>query len=148
MLCIQSKWPSLCIVLEYLIVTLEQNGTMHQYLPAATKLWPRLCFYLCLWFCSQGEGLPQCMLGYPPGSRPPGKQTSPGSRPSRKQTPPPESRHPTWEADTLPGSRPPRESDPPGNQTPPGKQTPLGKQTPWHTVNEWPVHILLECIIV
>ena len=24
----------------------------------------RLCFYTCLWFCSQG-GLPHCMLGYP-----------------------------------------------------------------------------------
>ena len=30
---------------------------------AATKLWPRLCFYLCVGFCSRGS-LPQCMLGY------------------------------------------------------------------------------------
>ena len=26
-------------------------------LPAATKLWPRLFFYTCLWFCSRGGGL-------------------------------------------------------------------------------------------
>ena len=49
-----------------------------------------------------GGGLPQCMLGYPSGSR---------------QPPPPR-------ADT-----PPVAAD-------------------WHMVNEWPVRILLECILV
>ena len=47
------------------------------FLPAVTKLWPRLCFYSCLWFCPQG-GLPQCMLGYQP---PPPKQTPPRADP-------------------------------------------------------------------
>ena len=88
-------------------------------LPAATKLWPRLCFYSCLWFCPQcGEGcLPQCMLGYhpseqtplpeqtppleqtPPGANTPPEQTVPGadtpqSRPSPQSRHPPRSRHP------------------------------------------------------
>ena len=46
-------------------------------------LWPRFCFYSCLWFCPQGGGLPQCMLGYhhhhspTPGSRPPGSGPTP-----------------------------------------------------------------------
>ena len=26
-----------------------------KYLPAATKLWPRLCFYSCLWFCPHSD---------------------------------------------------------------------------------------------
>ena len=39
-------------------------------LPSATKL-RRLCFYTCLSFCPHGGGLPRCMLGSPPGSRPP-----------------------------------------------------------------------------
>ena len=61
---------------------------------------------------------------HPPGSRPPGKQTSWGSR------------HPA-------GSR-----HPPGKQTPPREaDTPLGSRLR-HTVNEWPVRILLECILV
>ena len=50
------------------------------FLPSATKL-RRLCFYTCLSFCPQGD-LPQCMLGYPPGSwHPPGADTPPGSKP-------------------------------------------------------------------
>ena len=64
------------------------HRTITSYLPAATKLWPRLCFYSCLWFCPQG-GLPQCMLGYcyphkkeaPPRKQtPPAKETPPGRR--------------------------------------------------------------------
>ena len=39
---------------------------------ARNEVGARLCFHTCLWFCSRGEGLPQCMLGYtppPPGTR-------------------------------------------------------------------------------
>ena len=38
---------------------------------ACNKVWARLCFYTCLWFCSQGAtaGIP------PPRSRPPGTDT-------------------------------------------------------------------------
>ena len=61
----------------------------------------RLCFYTCLSFCSQGGGLPQCMLGY-----------HPPSRPHRSRHPPPlGSRHPRG-ADT-PESRHPPGADPP-----------------------------------
>ena len=77
------------------------------------------------------------------------------------------SRHPL--GPDIPQSRPPRadppEQTPPGEDTPqqsrhPLEQTPLQEQTPpeadtpppgsrlRHTVNEWPVRILLECILV
>ena len=71
--------------------------------------------------CPQGGGegcLPQCMLGYTP----------------RDQTPP--------------------RADPTREQTPPRDQTPLGADTLppgsrlQHKVNERPVRILLECILV
>ena len=72
------------------------HRTITSYLPAATKLWPRLCFYSCLWFCPQG-GLLQCMLGYcyphkkeaPPRKQtPPAKETSQeGDTPLTKETP-------------------------------------------------------------
>ena len=66
-------------------------------------------------------GLPQCMLGYHPLGRkhPPTPQEGSTHTPG-KEAPPPERQHPPWE-----GSTPPR-----------------------HTVNKWPVHILLECILV
>ena len=83
---------------------------MHlKYLPAATKLWPRLCFYTCLWFCSQG------------GS--PGRENPPG----RKNPPPQAGRLPLDQAD------PPGQGEPPQTrQTPPGpgRHPPPGKQTP------------------
>ena len=62
------------------------------------------------------------------------EQTPPGSRhPPQEQIPPP----PSPRADT-PGSRPP-----PGADTTPPPRTRLR-----HTVNERPVRILLECILV
>ena len=89
-----------CYVIVFKLCTSPKS-----FLPAETKLWPRLCFCSCLWFCSRRGGLPQCMLGYhlPPG----------------KQTPPP------WRKHSLGRKHPPR-----------------------HTVNEQPVRILLECILV
>ena len=53
-----------------------------------------------------------------------------------------------------------RQGDPPGRETPPGPGRPPGRETPpqtrqtppgsrlQHMVNEWLVHILLECILV
>ena len=88
---------------------------------------------VCHSFCSQGGGgLPQCMLGYHP---PPGADTPlPRTRHSPKSRP-----HPPG-ADTPPQTRPPR-TRPPWEQTPPGSKL-------RHTVNERPVRILLECILV
>ena len=82
--------------------------------------------------------------------------------PPQEQTPPleqtpPWSRHPPWEktprrADTPPGADThPREQTPPADT--PHVRHPLG-QTPHlgcrlrHTVNERPVRILLECVLV
>ena len=68
-----------------------------------------------------------------------------GIPPLREQTPPPGSR--------PPGSRLPPGADPPGadtplEQTPPSQdQTPLGSRLQ-HMVYEWPVCILLECILL
>ena len=158
-------------------------------LPAATKLWPRLCFYSCLWFCPQwGGGLPQCMLGY--CHTPPQEGGTP-----RKESPPKEGGTPQKEASPQEGGtplprRPPRptpkgeiegdhvqahtqggnwgRSDPGPHQRgklrgsdpgphprgnlggirsrPPSPPPPRSRL--WHTVNERPVRILLECILV
>ena len=105
---------------------------------------------------------------------PPGEQIPPGVDTPRADTPradTPWSRHAPWEQTPLeqtpPRSRPPRadtpRADTPLEQTPhlgadtPGADTPL-EQTPpaadppgsrlRHTVNERPVRILLECILV
>ena len=86
----------------------------------------------------------------PPMSRHPPEQTPPGSRhPPRADTPP--GADPPG-ADTPLEQTPPPEQTPPLEQTPP-KQTPPRPDTPpgsrlQHTVNERPVRILLECILV
>ena len=76
------------------------------------------------------------MLGYdPPGADPPPEQTPPW-----EQTPP--------EADPSPEADTPRKQTPPRSRHPPGKQTPPPGSRLRHTVNERPVRILLECILV
>ena len=120
------------------------------FLPAATKLWPRLCFYTCLWFCPRGGSLgrPPLRPGRPPRDQadppdwadtPPDQADPPGTRqtPQTRQTPPRPDRPPRDQAD------PPR----PGRHTPWTRQTPPGSRLQ-HTVNERPVRILLECILV
>ena len=87
-------------------------------LPSATKL-RRLCFYTCLSFCSQGGGLPQCMLGY--HHLPPRADTHPQSRPPGAGIPP--SRHPSRPGTTPPEQAPPRAGTP-------AADTPLGSGTP------------------
>ena len=77
------------------------------------------------------------MLGYP--HRHPQEQTPPGADTPLEQTPP-RTRHP-------PGEDTPREQTPPQEQTPPGTRHPPRRRHR-HTVNEWPVRILLECILV
>ena len=75
----------------------------------------------------RGGCLPQCMLGYPPGA-----DTPQSRHPPRADTPPEQ---------TPPQSRHPQEQTPPIPLTPPGSRL-------WHMVNEQPVRILLECILV
>ena len=107
------------------------------FLPAATKVWSRLCFYTCLWFCSRG-GL---RAGRTPrtGRTPPGRENPPprqGGPPSREEppspdqadtpldqadTPPDQAEPPTDQADTPPG---PGRAPPGPGRPPPGKQTP------------------------
>ena len=105
-------------------------------LPASTKLGQGNIFTGVCDSVHRG-GLPQCMLGYqpplwsrhPPWSRTP-RTRPPGSRaPLLDQTPP------------LPGA------DPPGADTP-QEQTSTPGSRRQHTVNERPVRILLECILV
>ena len=72
-----------------------------------------------------GGVLPQCMLEYqPPPRADPPEQTPP----DQAQAPPPREQNP-W------GQTPPRADTHPGNRL-------------QHTVYEWPVRILLECILV
>ena len=102
------------------------------------KLWPRLCFYSCLWFCPQGGSpagrTPQ--QGDPPAGRTPwqgdptGKEASSplARRPPGKETPPGREnsslagRPPLWEVgppgkDAPLARRPPCWGDPPGIQS-------------------------------
>ena len=92
--------------------------------------------------------LPQCMLGYHTHT-PPGSRHTPRSRHPQEQTDTPQEQTPSTDttgADTPPWSRHPLEQTPPRAETPQSRH-PLGSRLQ-HTVNEWPVHILLECIIV
>ena len=103
----------------YPAVFLLNWGMFLQLLPAVTKLWPRLCFYSCLWFYPQlggGVSLSACLETTPWGAHPPPGADIPQSRPPR-------SRHP-------PGSEPPG-ADPSGADIPtPQEQTPPRADTP------------------
>ena len=78
-------------------------------------------------------GIPPPLKNAPPEAcmHPPGKHTPP-----RKHT------HPLRSTHTHPGSMPP------GKHTPPEAHTPPPGSRLQHTVNEQPVRILLECILV
>ena len=82
------------------------------------------------------------MLGYPPqgADTPPGADP-PGSRPPTARTMLP------LGADTPPEQTPPDQTPPEQTHTPSREQTPPGSRLQ-HTVNERPVRILLECILV
>ena len=89
---------------------------------------------------------------HPPRSRHPLEQTPPPRRdPPRADTPweqtPP--RADTPQEQTPPWSRQnPQSRHPPRSRHPPGANTPPPRSRFWHTVNERPVRILLECILV
>ena len=86
---------------------------------------------LTQWGC-----LPQCMLGY----HPPQEQSHPLGADTPQEQTPPGGRHPPG-ADIPPGADTPQEQTPLWSRHPPGSRL-------RHTVNEWPVRILLECILV
>ena len=108
------------------------------YLPAATKLGQGNVFTGICDSVHRG-GLPQCMLGYPP---PPDQIPTP----PRPDTPPDQtSPSPLDQTSPSPLDQtppPPR----PGTPPPPRPHTPGSRRQ--HTVNERPVRILLECILV
>ena len=131
------------------------------YLPAATKLGQGNVFTGVCDSLHRGEGV--CLSACwdtPPGADPPQTRHPPGSRhppgadpPSRH---PPGSRQPpgpdtTPQPGTPPGADPPRSRHTPQtrypDQTPPQTRHPPGSRRQ-HTVNERPVRILLECILV
>ena len=141
----------LCVYIVYCIWCLIDNSEISlTLLPAATKLWPRLCFYTCLWFWTRGEGV----SGEPPPPprtgrhhpSPPGRENTPRPRrtPPTRQTPP--------DQGDQAGRTPPGKENPPGRENPPppdqGEPPPLPGRRLQHTVNERPVRILLECILV
>ena len=117
------RWLTSFMRFRKYMVPITTSKTMNSFqrnclLPAATKLWPRLCFYTCVWFCSQG-GSPG--RENPPGSKhPPPEQTPPQQGeplpPGTRQTRPPLEQTPP---------APPRSGRPPG----PGRPPPPGKQT-------------------
>ena len=94
-----------------------------------------------------------------PGRHPPGtRQTPPwqGEPPQTRENPPGPRRIPPARTPPGPGRHPPQtRENPPGprrtprpGRTPPGpRRTPPGRRLQ-HTVNERPVRILLECILV
>ena len=107
-----------------------QTWQKYFYRPPPMKLWPRLCFYSCLWLCPQGgspTGRPPWQGG-PPAGRPPAGTPHQGGTPQQGDTP---------------GKEPPSAGRPPSRETPLARRTP-----PRHTVNERPVRILLKCILV
>ena len=131
-------------------------------LPAAMKLGQGNVFTGVCHSVHRGEGvcLSACWDTTTPRSRhPPWDQTPPGSRPPKQTQPPLDQTPPHLGAELPLGAdvplqeqTPPRADTPPWEQTtpqgrPPGNQTPPGSRRQ-HTVNERPVRILLECILV
>ena len=113
-------------------------------LPAATKLGQGNIFTsVCQEFCPRGGRVSASVHA---GIHPPGPGTPPTRHPPRPGTPPPPPR---------PGTPPPvtRPDPPPGPGNPRTRQTPRSSRPPsgsrlQHTVNERPVRILLEYILV
>ena len=110
--------PAICCVRDQDAATAparHMRETWSLLFTARNEVGARLCFYTCLWFCSQG-GLPHCMLGYTPRDQrrahPPGADTP----------------HPSGTRGTTPG---------------PG--TPPVQCMPGDTGNKRAVRILLEC---
>ena len=132
---------ALAVVVFAAMFQLTEGTTSTKYLPPATKLWPRLCFYTCLWLCPQGGFSGQPPPG--PGRHPPGRENNPRREnpPQTRQTPlpwqgeppgpgrpPRPGRHP-WQGETPrnQADTPPDQADPPR----PGRPPPRTRQTPW-----------------
>ena len=100
--------------------------------PAATKLWPRLCFYSCLWFCPRGgsasvhAGILPSPRRSPPKKESPPCQGDPLSPPRRR---PPGKETPQEGGTPLPRRPPAKEIPHPQKTDPPAKETPT-KETP------------------
>ena len=113
---------------------------------ARNEVGARLCFYRCVWFCSQGvvpdQVHPPRNQAHPPGTRYPPDQVhlpqtrytpwdqyTPGTRYTpRPYTPP---RPGTLQTSYSPGTRyPPGPGTPPWNQVPPGPGTPQTRFSP------------------
>ena len=106
----------------------------------------RLCFYPCLWFCSQGGICPIVCWDTPPrwtkGRHPPGSSHPLGTNTPQEQTPP-GTRSPWEQTSDPPRSRPlPDQASPPGADPLP-VQCILGD-----TGNKQAVRILLQCNLV
>ena len=131
----------------------KKSSKEHFYRPQRSCGQGNIFTPVCHAFCSQGgEGvyLSACWNTNPPREQTPplGADTRhPPDQTPLEQTPPWEQT--PWEL-TPPGADPPDQTPqsrhPPGADTPP-EQTPPGSRLQ-HTVYEWPVRILLECILV
>ena len=102
---------------------------------------------LCVILFTGGGLSASVHAGIPPlPRRPPCQGDPPPRRPPKKEAPP--------KKETLPRRRhPPRRHHPEGGTPPPRRRHPPRRRFPprsrlRHTVNEWPVRILLECILV
>ena len=151
------------------------ESLFNNFITARNEVGARVCFYRCVWFCSQG-GVPDQVHpsrpGTPPGTRYTPQTRSGGYTPKNRYTPgtryTPNQVHPPRPG-TAPGpGTPPDQVHPPGPGTPPGT-----RYTPWDQVHPCPgippdqvhppvhpprdqgdtvyaraVRILLECILV
>ena len=135
-------------------------------LPAATKLWPRLCFTRVCDSVHRG-GLQRTPPQDQADTTPTPSRENPldqadtplaGRTPQDQGEPPRPGRHhphPQQGEPPGPGRHPPGRENPPGpRRTPPDQADPPPDQADppgrrlQHTVNERPVRILLECILV
>ena len=134
-------------------------------LPAATKLGQGNIFTsVCQEFCPRGGGEGVCLSACwdtpstpppdQPGRPPPDQADPPGTRqtPPRSRRPPRTRQTPLDQADPPTplgaGDSPRDQADPPRSRRPPGAGNPPPGSRLQHTVNERPVRILLECILV
>ena len=126
------------------------------------RSWAKVMFLQASVILSTGGGvcLSACWDASPPGPETPPRDQRPTHSPSTppdqadtpptRQTPPGPETPPPWTRQTLPGTRdPPQTRQTPWDQrpTPRDQRPPLGSRRQ-HTVNERPLRILLECILV
>ena len=124
----------------------EHDGRYGQQAGSTHPTGMQSCFYMCLWFCSQGGSAPLHAGIHPPQDQ---RQASPS--PDQRQAPPgadtplgPVTPHPGPEGSPQEQTPPrPCTPPPPGPGTPPPAQCMLGD-----TGNKRAAHILLECNLV